>query len=358
MKSDCKKDLKEFKYKYYSFNRTYNKGRLTGKIYLASPLEFNDPFDCQLEVLNNTLELQKDDDWFKDKLISLGFEKNDISSIVNGLKQNDIKIVELVRKRQLEKTGIVCLTSDVTNITMWAYYAQHTGFCIEYDTNTIICKIVLGFINKLSTEVTKHLYEDKQYSKDPIERAREKGKYESYKDNIADSKIRFTCTDQITNSFLIDQIANNKDSKVLNFVQNVFIKRFGCRIMDYVKELEDSMIKPTLFHNGNKDDESIKSKYYKKHEVWENEKEYRLFVSLGGKMELDLGTDIINHVIIGCETTTQQLFEIISILNKANMKNTPIKQMIRGKSGLELSDLSHSDLHNLYEQFNSQLKQK
>ncbi len=349
-------ELSDFKYKYYSFNRDFNESRITGKVYLASPTDFNDPFDCQLDVRNNSIELKKGRDWFEDKLISLGFSSDKVSDIVDGLLNDDTIIVEKVRRRQLEKAGILCLTSDLTNITMWAYYAQHSGFCIEYDTDKIITKAVIAFINNLSIEITEHLYVKKGYCLNPTTRAKDKGQYESYKESINFAENNFNTTMAITNSFLTNKIIEGKRVEVVNFIQNMFVKRFGCGIMEYVEELEDDNLIPTLFHSGEKNDNIIKSKYYKKHIDWQKEKEYRLFISLGGKMILDLGKDIVKSLIIGCETTPQQLFEIVSILHRSSMTDVPIKRMIKGSRGLELKAIDHKCLHELCKRFNQKAK--
>lgn len=68
-------------YKYYSFNQDLNKKRVTGYIYLASPLDFNDPYDCQLAVVNNVED--KEDLWIKRKLKELDI-KEDLDSIIEN----------------------------------------------------------------------------------------------------------------------------------------------------------------------------------------------------------------------------------------------------------------------------------
>ena len=52
-------------YKYYRYNDALNAKRLSGQVYLASPLDFNDPCDCQRKVINNaqTRCEQKGGDW-------------------------------------------------------------------------------------------------------------------------------------------------------------------------------------------------------------------------------------------------------------------------------------------------------
>ena len=50
--SICK--LPDNLYVFYNFEPQYNESRLKGEIYLPNALQFNDPLDCRMEVINNT----------------------------------------------------------------------------------------------------------------------------------------------------------------------------------------------------------------------------------------------------------------------------------------------------------------
>ena len=43
-------------FKYYAYDSQLNAKRLSGEVYLACPYDFNDPCDCQREVINRCTE--------------------------------------------------------------------------------------------------------------------------------------------------------------------------------------------------------------------------------------------------------------------------------------------------------------
>lgn len=335
---------KKYKYKYYAFDRAYNKSRLTGDIYLASPLQFNDPYDCQIDVINNSVEKdEEDENWLSNKLTQLEYNESDKERIIKGLKSDDQLIVKGVHKKQLEKNGIFCLTANKCNITMWAYYANHTGFCIEYDTDKLTKRIVIEFINKLSLSVTKHLFNVKEYNLEPLERAKKKGRENDYKERINKARKLFPENSEINNIYLK---SNKSQTEVLYFIQNIFIKRVFSDLVEYNLDLIDNE-KPYLFNRG--DNSSLK--YYHKLPIWSNEDEYRYFVSLGGRTLINIGKDCIKSVTVGVNISASELFEIVGILNEAGMADVPICKMIKGEKGLESIELDYTQLHKQYEQY-------
>lgn len=127
-------------FKYYKYDDMYNESRILGHVFLASPLNFNDPMDCQPDVENNTINVydkDENDDRLKKKLQELGYIGKDkidkVSKELRGNVGNEDSVNE-VHKKQLRKFGVLCLTETHDNILMWGYYASNGGICIEYDT--------------------------------------------------------------------------------------------------------------------------------------------------------------------------------------------------------------------------------
>ena len=90
-------------YKYYNFNKpNLLQNRINGEIYFAHPESFNDPFDVNC---------------FQDPK--------------TGTIDNNSPSRNLFR--------IFCSTKKYNNLLMWAHYGySHTGYCVEYSTNSII----------------------------------------------------------------------------------------------------------------------------------------------------------------------------------------------------------------------------
>lgn len=119
-------------YKYYAYNTMYNENRLRGELFFSSPIHFNDVFDAQHEIINNSGKIE-----YRvaiDRLKEIGFE-NPID-VLNSLHESDERKME-VRHKQIEHVGILCLTNSPLNLLMWAYYGNNEGYCIEYNISKL-----------------------------------------------------------------------------------------------------------------------------------------------------------------------------------------------------------------------------
>ena len=160
-------------FKYYGYDTKLNTKRLIGEVYLACPFDFNDPCDCQREIINNSKQRVdcKGINWLRDKMKDLDFSDTECDNLANSLLADDSN-VKLVHRKMLERLGILCLTSTQSNTLMWGYYASNEGLCIEYDVAKIVRNIVIGYINKMSYTTTRYLYSDEKYYKIPEQRTR------------------------------------------------------------------------------------------------------------------------------------------------------------------------------------------
>lgn len=171
--SDLKKSLLDKEggklYKYYDFDSFFdNESKLKsfndGKLWASIPAEFNDPYDCLIQVflkrgnflnpyefLQQEVEgIQIDDDNISEE------KKRDMEQQINNLfkslspeefdklcRDNDIDFQNIFYDKKLanfwkDKYYVVCLTSNLRSILMWSHYAKnHTGFCLEFDPHEI-----------------------------------------------------------------------------------------------------------------------------------------------------------------------------------------------------------------------------
>lgn len=105
-------------------------------IYFPSSTELNDPFD----VSHNTLSLTKEDvemEKLYNQLLELS--PNDLTkAYVKRNYENKPNILrELVvngTEKFISTYGIACFTVTPIHVVLWAYYANHEGICIQYDT--------------------------------------------------------------------------------------------------------------------------------------------------------------------------------------------------------------------------------
>lgn len=102
-------------YKYFSFdiNDLDNDKKIdslqNNYLWFSKPRFFNDPFDCNMEILN----------YYNEFINSInGFGENAKDLIINNTKD----------------FGVCCFTESNDNIHMWSHYAEsHKGICVEYD---------------------------------------------------------------------------------------------------------------------------------------------------------------------------------------------------------------------------------
>jgi len=139
-------------YKYRSWNNVDHINFLAfGEIYLASPAEINDPFDCRIpndlsllctdkkrgRFVDETLTRHYSDEELKgEKLIT---QRNiQIRDLRDNSDQYQGKLETLLIKSGNEHSGIFSTSLIWDSIQMWSYYSEnHSGFCVGLDGERI-----------------------------------------------------------------------------------------------------------------------------------------------------------------------------------------------------------------------------
>lgn len=309
-------------FKYYRFDDYLNKKRLSGEMYLATPFDFNDPCDCQRDVYNNSeiMKSKKNDGWLEKKLTELGYSETESPMLVEKLLNDDKKTVYDVYKRQLERVGIFCFTPNHADTLMWGYYANNDGLCIEYDTKKLMREIVIGFINELSYEDTRRLFEERRYNETPTSRTTLSSQQISRLSLWGKQE-----SERLTNAYIVEH--NDPDEKI-NFMQNVFIKRVSASQITYNVSTDGSP--STLFFDKN--DKNSFGKYFIKTKTWKHEEEFRVVVSLGGKKLLKMDKSIIKNIYVGCNMSNEKVVGIACLMNELSLKGVNLYKMCRLKN--------------------------
>ena len=234
-------------YKYYSCNgenKQRIEARLKGEIFFSSPLNFNDPYDCQFpDIINNTENCSIDDV----KRI-LREEYFDADVVYEKLLKGDKNTIQAVYERQSKLLGILCLTNSCERILMWSHYATNNGMCLEYDVQALCNKTYL--LSYLEKRI--HSQEDIHSSK------------------ITERRI----------------------------------------LMGNVEYLPQLDVDVKLFFNDMPND--IIKKYWQKLDVWKKEEEFRIGVSLGGNIAVNI-PNLVRHIYLGCNCTMYQVANIWSL---------------------------------------------
>lgn len=132
-------------YKYADFETAINKILIAGTLKFSNPIEFNDPFDCNenLIVLNHNKELVEN-------LINSSTYNNLSRKVKRKIKRDVFKktIYRSELKKERNRFKLSCFSAKNNEVLMWSHYADlHKGICIgfdfphKYDEKFILCPI-------------------------------------------------------------------------------------------------------------------------------------------------------------------------------------------------------------------------
>ncbi|GAB3754868.1 DUF2971 domain-containing protein [Spirosoma pomorum] len=119
----------EYLYKYYSLNLYSIDSLLRHYFYLSNPGDFNDPFDCNL-------------------------------NLVRGITEN--AKVEFVSRNNIKNIGISSLSETIDNHLMWAHYTNnYNGFAIKFKGDKVT-------VNMNEDRFDKYALTSVIYPKEPV----------------------------------------------------------------------------------------------------------------------------------------------------------------------------------------------
>lgn len=109
------------------------------KIYLPSPITFNDPFDCRPKLI--VYEGGQERWLYLKQMAQERFPLADKNTLNERIKEADLKLrsdqgyAQRAYKDYINKFGIYCLSRMSNDILMWSHYTDgHKGICLQFDT--------------------------------------------------------------------------------------------------------------------------------------------------------------------------------------------------------------------------------
>lgn len=111
---------------------------IESRLYLSSPLSFNDPFDCvPTHIYKRSKAQHRQNAWLSAQAFGAHkprAERRKMRS--NALKRTGRQIVETMTQANLDLlkiVGVCSLAEDRDNILMWSHYADsHAGLCLGF----------------------------------------------------------------------------------------------------------------------------------------------------------------------------------------------------------------------------------
>lgn len=141
--SNCHLTIPQKLYKYYSINAYLYKVIESSSCWFSRPSDFNDPFDCNLDVSieNSIWEIEGNMkrssmlQLLKEELFSKSAEIKEAGKRVLSKPSLIKRIINEVHKYYInQNNGVYCLSEDPINILMWSHYADsHKGICVEFN---------------------------------------------------------------------------------------------------------------------------------------------------------------------------------------------------------------------------------
>jgi hypothetical protein len=105
-------------------------------IFFSPPINFNDPFDCQL-ISDTTNTRQEIEDFVKSVNPELKTKSKFLKEIVDAAYTNPAEMHKIVNRSitgVMNETGVSCFSENSNNLLMWSHYANsHKGLCLKFD---------------------------------------------------------------------------------------------------------------------------------------------------------------------------------------------------------------------------------
>lgn len=127
-----------------------------GELWFSSPLNFNDPFDCQL---NDQTE------WTSSAIteylnsLKIGNDKIDLFLSKYHSPELFSEYFTKEMKRIISKMGVSCFAISPKNLLMWSHYANsHTGVCLKFDMKRDLSFFNQSFMVEYSSDYLKYDY--------------------------------------------------------------------------------------------------------------------------------------------------------------------------------------------------------
>ncbi len=133
-------------YKYRTLDEYSEKILLNNEIYIPSPLEFNDPFDCKFNYDINTSvkylrkQLREQYPSFSNEQLNEAVEwQISLETHKDPTQWKEVKTQSM--NNLLNRVGVYCLSETNDNILMWSHYSNgHKGFCLEFNLNSYLSR--------------------------------------------------------------------------------------------------------------------------------------------------------------------------------------------------------------------------
>ena len=129
------KKIPQIVYRMRQVNRFLFDSLINSQIWFSNPQDFNDPFDCDINMkIQNSTQSQMQA-YFENHLKKL-FNKAELEKInTQNISQQEFELlINKAAKKVTQRKGLACFMSNCDNLLMWSHYADsHKGVCLKFD---------------------------------------------------------------------------------------------------------------------------------------------------------------------------------------------------------------------------------
>jgi len=129
------KKVPQLVYRMRPVNRFLFDSLINSQIWFSNPQDFNDPFDCDINMRIQDSTQSQIQTYFDNHLKKL-FQIRELENIntQNITREQFELLINKAAKRVTQSKGLACFMSSCDNLLMWAHYADsHKGVCLKFD---------------------------------------------------------------------------------------------------------------------------------------------------------------------------------------------------------------------------------
>lgn len=159
--NNMEEELPEYFYKYM---RAENVIKLleSKTLWFSSPKNFNDPFDCNVDLLDFTPSHEGIKEFINQKVS--GNRATRREEIAKN-KRDPFRIKSQVAgqtQTNFHKSGVCCYSEVNDNILMWSHYSDnHKGVCLKFNSSLRTLGTMTAKVNYLSGYLTSNFWHEK-----------------------------------------------------------------------------------------------------------------------------------------------------------------------------------------------------
>lgn len=125
--------LPQFVFRMRPVNKFLFDSLRNSQIWFSNPQDFNDPFDCDINMKIQDSDQSEIQTYFDNHL---KYQLSTEELIKFNTTNNNVRDFELIlngaAKRVIQRKGVACFMSVCDNLLMWSHYADsHKGVCLK-----------------------------------------------------------------------------------------------------------------------------------------------------------------------------------------------------------------------------------